>query len=75
MNEKLAAKIFLGFITGIGLFAVVIGISFLTAYVTKFAWNETMPFIFNLKQITFMQGFWLNVLAGTLIKSTLQVTK
>ncbi len=75
MNKSVAGKILVGFGTAIAVFVMVLAVSFLTAFVTKIAWNDTMPYLFNLKQITFMQGFWLNVLAGTLVKSTLQVSK
>ena len=38
------------------------------AYILKYAWNETMPHLFGLKEITAMQAFWLSVLANILIR-------
>jgi hypothetical protein len=44
------------------LFIVVGGVA------VSFAWNETMPYIFELPRITWQQGSWLTVLSWFLFK-------
>ena len=43
----------------------------LFAVLTMFAWNNSVHELFNLPVIDFWQGFWLNMLSGMLVKSTL----
>lgn len=57
------------FLVVVGAIALVMGVAFLTGWITMIAWNATMPYLFTLPTISFMQGFWLNALAGMLLKS------
>lgn len=59
----------------VGALALVVAVSFLTGWITMIAWNETMPYLFTLPTISFMQGFWLNMLAGMLLKSNINQEK
>lgn len=43
---------------------------FIVAPLVMFAWNYTMPFLFELPVIGYWQAFWLYILSGLLIKST-----
>ena len=43
---------------------------FVGGFLVSLAWNETMPYIFELPQITWQQGVWLAVLGWFLIKGT-----
>lgn len=56
-------------LVAVGALALVVAVSFVTGWITMLAWNETMPYLFTLPTISFMQGFWLNTLAGMLLKS------
>lgn len=56
-------------IVGAALAAILI-IAAVFGIVTTWAWNETMPAIFGLPTITWLQGFALNLLGGALFKST-----
>lgn len=60
--EKLGATVL--FLT------LLVGICVVFGWLTMICWNETMPYLFNLKTISYTQGIALNVLATLLIKST-----
>ncbi len=59
------------FLVAIGAFGLVAAVAFVTGWITQIAWNETMPYLFSLPAISFMQGFWLNMLSGMLLKSNI----
>jgi hypothetical protein len=40
------------------------------AWPTQICWNATMPYLFGLKEISFVQAIALNCLASILFKST-----
>lgn len=50
----------------IGGFIAVFLIAVLFCFVTQWAWNNFMPHVFNLPEITIYQAFSLNVLQGLL---------
>lgn len=45
---------------------VVVGFLFLIAWLLQWLWNITMPQVFNLKEITYWQGFRLLIIAAIL---------
>lgn len=55
------------------LLAVVFTVMFLSAavfsFVTMWAWNVVVPAVFGLPEISLLQAFALNLLAGLLVKS------
>jgi hypothetical protein len=59
---------------GIGVGVVALGIivllALLTGWITMLCWNYTLPYLFGVKEITYLQGFALNILSGMLLKST-----
>lgn len=59
---------------GLVIVGMLVGIALLTGWITMLGWNATMPYLFGLKTITYMQGFWLNVLGGLLFKSSTNVS-
>ena len=58
---------------------LVVGLLFLyallLAFPTMILWNWLMPVIFNLPEITFWQALGLNMLAGILFKSNINIKK
>lgn len=50
-------------------FAIAGVIAVLTAWPVELIWNDIVPEIFGLKEITFMQALMLSVLCGLLFKS------
>jgi type IV secretory pathway TrbF-like protein len=54
----------------LGLIALVLAVMVLGGFVVSWAWNETMPYIFELPTITWQQGIFLNFLSWFLIKAT-----
>lgn len=44
--------------------------SFILALPVKWAWNGTMPYLFDLKEITYWQAFGLFWLFGLLVKGS-----
>lgn len=52
-------------------FTLVVIVSILLGLPTMWAWNYVMPYLFGLKEITFLHGIALNFLSGSLIKSSL----
>jgi hypothetical protein len=62
------------FIEGIGLLflamLVLIGAATISAIPIWIFWNDLMPFLFSLKQVTFLQAFEISLLAACLFKST-----
>lgn len=63
-------KIVAGVIFGLGLVAAIAGVGLLLAFPIKWTWNYTMPYLFDLKILTWGQAWCLNFLAGCLIKAT-----
>jgi hypothetical protein len=55
--------------TIVGVIALFIGLSLLFALPTMWLWDWLMPELFNLKEITLVQAWGLNVLSGLLFKS------
>lgn len=58
-----------GFILGVGLIAVVIGLSAIMALPVMWLWNALIPEIIGLKMLTFMQSWGVCILTGLLFKS------
>ena len=54
----------------IGAVAVVLGLATFMAFPIKWTWNYVMPYLFELKAITFGQAWCLMFLASSLVKST-----
>ena len=63
-------KIIGAFILGFGI--VLLG-ALLTAIFVRLAWNYSMPHIFNLPTISYLQAYALSILSGMLLKSTIKV--
>lgn len=63
-------KIVTAILTFIVIIVVLAGIGLLLAFPIKWCWNATMPYLFDLKQISWGQAWCLNFLAGSLIKAT-----
>lgn len=49
---------------------IAVGVAILFAFPVKWTWNEVMPYLFNLKEVTVGQAWCLVFLAGVLLKST-----
>lgn len=60
-----------GLLILIGGFLLIVIFSILLGFPTMWAWNYVMPYLFGLKEITFLHGIALNFLSGSLIKSSL----
>ena len=69
-KDSLRGKILLVVFGMLGILAMVAVIGLLLAFPIKWCWNYTMPFLFDLKAITWGQAWCLNFLAGCLIRST-----
>jgi len=67
--QKGIETIFMGL--GLVVFAAIIGM--LLAFPVKWAWNYTMPYLFDFKIISWGQTWCLNFLAHCLVK-TLQIS-
>lgn len=57
----------------VGLLVVVF--AFLGAIFTQWGYNNSVAEMYGLKEITFMQAFWLNFLCGLLFKSSSSSSK
>lgn len=54
----------------LGVIMLVVGIALLVAWPVMLLWNELMPEIFGLIEISFWQALGLNLLCGFLFKSS-----
>lgn len=54
----------------IGGLAVVAVVSLLLAFPVKWTWNYVMPYLFNLKALTWSQAWCLMFLSGVLLKTS-----
>jgi hypothetical protein len=54
----------------LGVIALIVGLSFLVAWPVMLLWNELMPEIFGLPEISFWQALGLNLFCGFLFKSS-----
>ena len=54
----------------LGVIMSVVGIALLVAWPVMALWNELMPEIFGLMEISFLQALGLNLLCGFLFKSS-----
>jgi hypothetical protein len=59
----------------VGALAIFVGLSLLFALPTMLLWDWLMPEIFNLKEITLVQAWGLNVLSGLLFKNNTSTSK
>ena len=62
-------KFTLAIFATIGIAFVVAGLGLLLAFPIKWAWNVTMPYLFNLPTLTWGKAWCLHFIAGCLIKS------
>ena len=53
--------------------AIIAVIFFGFIWLVQFAWNELMPMLFNLPELTYWQALGIYFLASALIKSTLSL--
>jgi hypothetical protein len=67
---KLFGTILAGLLVAAGAFGVIFLLALLMGWVTMVCWNETMPYLFGLKTISYWQGVFLNILTSTFFKST-----
>ena len=63
-------KIFALITAGLAVAGTIILVALLTGWITMLCWNYTLPYIFGFKEITYLQGFALNILSGMLFKSS-----
>ena len=63
-------KVIAVFIASIMAFFLIAGVSLALAFPIKWCWNYVMPYLFNLKEITWGHAWCLNFLCGCLIKAT-----
>lgn len=70
MLEKIITGLFLAFVG----FALILVIGAAMAFPLMLAWNHVMPYLFAMKEISFVQAWCLMIVSGTLIKSTLSTT-
>lgn len=54
----------------LGFFFTILLLSAVSALPVKWLWNDLMPDIFKLPQITFLQAWGLSLLSGFLFKSS-----
>lgn len=59
----------------LGLIALFILLALLTAWPTQLLWNWLMPVIFGLTKITFWQALGINLLTGTLFRTSYNKSK
>ncbi len=65
-ERKLGLKIFLGFLIGLGIIALI----FLFGWAVMLLWNRLMPEIFGLTEISYWQAWGLLILSSILFKSS-----
>jgi hypothetical protein len=65
MNDKVV----IGITAGLAVVAIIAAISLLTGWITMLTWNYTLPYLFNFKSITYLQGCALNILCWMFFKS------
>jgi len=63
--EKVIAGLLVTF--GVGVLAFALGVVF--AFPVMWAWNHTIPSVFGLREISFIDAWCLNFLAGMFFKS------
>lgn len=63
-ERRLGMKIFLGFLMGLGILALI----FLFGWIVMLLWNWLMPEIFGLKQLSYWQAWGLLILSSILFK-------
>ena len=63
-------KIMLSVFAVVGVFAVIAGLGLFLAFPLKWCWNYVMPYLFELKTITWGQAWCLHFVCGLLLKST-----
>lgn len=63
-ERRLGMKIFLGFLMGIGIIALI----FLFGWVVMLLWNWLMPEIFGLEKLSYWQAWGLLILSSILFK-------
>lgn len=54
----------------VGIILLIATISLLMAFPVKWCWNYVMPYLFELKQISWGQAWCLSFLSSSLIKAT-----
>lgn len=69
MENKFMEKAFTALGMGMMVIFLIIAVSLVTGAVTTLAWNYTMPTVFGLPSIGYLDGVALNILAGTFFKS------
>lgn len=69
MENNLSEKAFTALGMGMIFILLIIAVSLVTGAVTTLAWNYTMPVVFGLPSIGYLDGVALNILAGTFFKS------
>lgn len=62
-------KIITAVMLAIAAFGLVVGVSMLFAFPVMWAWNYSIPSIFGLREIGFLDAVSLSFLAGTFFKS------
>ena len=68
-------KVFVTVLASVGILAFACIIGLLLAFPVMWCWNYVMPYLFNLKEITWGMAWCLNFLSTCLIKSTLTNNK
>lgn len=67
-------KVIIGVTAGLAVVATIVGVALLTGWITMLSWNYTLPYLFGFKEITYLQGFALNILGGMFFKSSTNVS-
>jgi hypothetical protein len=67
-------KVIIGVTAGLAVVATIVGVALLTGWITMLCWNYTLPYLFDFKSITYLQGFALNILGSMLFKSSTNVS-
>jgi hypothetical protein len=68
-KENIMDKVIIGITAGLAVVATITAVGLLTGWITMVAWNYTLPYLFNFKSITYLQGCALNILGWMFFKS------
>ena len=63
-------KVLIGITATLAVVATIVGVALLTGWFTMLSWNYTLPDLFGFKEITYLQGFALNILGSMFFKSS-----
>lgn len=75
-DYKMTKYVWMGMLTVLGVFAIVVIIAFCMAIITKWLWNSCLVgSVVGVNEITFWKAFGLNVLTGIFFRTSTSYNK